>query len=229
MDRFSSEPAIGDRVNLETPDGSDTLVCRARIANLTTDEIWVVADKTGGELPVVGSRIRIILIRTGGRSLAAETSVRRPIDGAARMVALSRPETWLTNSRRANSRVRLALPAYLRQDADGTVVPARTTNISVGGFHCVTDLPTEVGRQMSVELMFTPTSTFECRAQVVRLADDPDDPSHRRLVVAFRFVDLTPQDEARVAEALVALDDETDADAVPAAWRSDNGRESLAR
>ena len=68
--------------------------------------------------------------------------------------------------------------------------------------------------------MFTPTSTFDCRAQVVRLEDDPDDPSRRQLLVAFRFVDLTVAQEALVAEALVALSNETDASAVPVAWRS---------
>jgi hypothetical protein len=90
----------------------------------------------------------------------------------------------------------------------------------VGGFQCVTDLPVSVGRQLDVSLMLTPTSSFDCRAQVVRLGDDPEDPSGRQLLVAFRFVDLTAAEEALVAEALAALDDETDATAVPASWRS---------
>ena len=81
---------------------------------------------------------------------------------------------------------------------------------------------------MAVSLMLMPTSTFECRAQVIRLTDDVDDPSRRRLVVAFRFVNLTPDDEARVAEALAALSEETDPNAVAAAWHTGKGHGSLA-
>jgi hypothetical protein len=66
--------------------------------------------------------------------------------------------------------------------------------------------------------MFTPTDPFECRAQVVRLSEDTDDPLHLRLVAALRFMDLTVADEARVAEALTALSTDTDATAIPAAW-----------
>jgi hypothetical protein len=140
------------------------------------------------------------------------------------MIALNRPDVWVSHSRRLHSRVRLAIPAYLREEADGTVASARTTNLSVGGFHCITSLPISVGRQLSVSLMLTPTTALDCQAQVVRLDEDPDDPDHRRLVAAFRFVDLTPADEARVAEALIALSEETDATAVPVAWRNGEGR-----
>jgi hypothetical protein len=47
-------------------------------------------------------------------------------------------------------------------------------------------------------------------------------------MAAFRFVDLTAADEARVAEALAALGDETDATAVPVAWHSGEGHGRLA-
>jgi hypothetical protein len=134
---------------------------------------------------------------------------------------------WISHSRRANGRIDLAIPAYLHSnDIEGAVASARTTNISVGGFHCLTDLPIFVGYQMAVSLMLTPTSPFECRAQVVRISEDPDDPTRRQMVAAFRFVDLSVADEARIAEALVALANETDPEAVPVAWRTgdDNGR-----
>jgi hypothetical protein len=145
------------------------------------------------------------------------------------MIALDRPENWTSSSRRANGRVQLAIPAYLRPDTDGTVASARTTNISVGGFHCITDLPVSVGDQMAVSLMFTPTDPFECRAQVVRLSEDTDDPLHLRLVAALRFMDLTVADEARVAEALTALSTETDATAIPVAWHRGDAAGGQAR
>jgi hypothetical protein len=228
VDESSSEPAVKDRVSLEILSGERKLVHKGTIANLTTEEVWVVVSQAAAESLVSGSEVRIVLIRSGDRRLAADTSVRRLVGGSGRMAALRRPETWVSDSRRANSRARLAIPAYLRPDGDGMVVPARTTNISVGGFHCVTALPISVGHQLAVSLMLTPTSSFDCRAQVVRLNDDPDDPAHRQVVVAFRFVDLTASDEARVAEALVALDDETDSTAVPVAWHGDGGHRGLA-
>jgi hypothetical protein len=228
VNELSNEPAIKDRVKLETQDGPRTVVHNATIANLTTEEVWVALGQPATELLSEGTPVRIILIRPEEDSLAAETSVNRMVGNSGRMAALRRPEMWISHSRRANDRVALAIPAYLRPDADGTVAAARTTNISVGGFHCVTDLPIAVGHQMTVSIMLSPTEPFECRAQVVRLSDDPDDSSHRQLVVAFRFVDLTAADEARVAEALAALADETDPSAVPAAWHSGEGHGRLA-
>ena len=220
MDELSNEPAIKDRVTLETTAGLRRVVDKATIANVTAEEIWVVLGKAAGERLEPGSAVRIVLVKPQDGSLAGDTSVRRLVGNSGRLVALSRPESWESHSRRANGRARLAIPAYLRPDTAGSVVPARTTNLSIGGFHCVTDLPVSVGRQFDVSLMLTPTSAFDCRAQVVRLSEDPEDPSRRRLQVAFRFVDLTAAEEALIAEALAALDDETDATAVPASWHS---------
>ena len=227
MDELPDEPAIRDRVTLEIGDGPRTVVDRATIANVTTEEIWVVVGKSAGDRLGAGSAVRIVVVRPHDGSLAAETSVRRQIGRSGRLVALRRPDNWASHSRRANGRARLAIPVYLRHDAEDSVVSARTTNLSVGGFHCVTDLPVSVGRQLNVSLMLTPTSSFDCRAQVVRLGDDPEDPSGRQLLVAFRFVDLTAAEEALVAEALAALDDETDATAVPASWHSAEGHGRL--
>jgi hypothetical protein len=229
VNELSNEPAIKDRVTLETGAGPRTVSHRATIANLTADEVWVALGKPAADDLAEGTPVRVVLIRPDEGSLAAETSVRRMVGNSGRMAALWRPEAWSSDSRRANGRIPLAIPAYLRPDGDGTVASARTTNISVGGFHCITDLPISVGHQMAVSLMLTPTSAFECRAQVVRLSEDPNDPSHRQLVAALRFVDLTESDEARVAEALVALTDETDPTAVPVAWRSGGGPGRLAR
>jgi hypothetical protein len=227
VDEFSTEPAIRDRVTLETQAGPRTHVHKATIANLTTDEVWVAVGKGTKEHLTVGAWVRIIVARPPQVSLTAETSVKRIVGGSGLIAALWRPEMWISHSRRSNSRLGLAIPAYLHPDFEGTVVPARTTNLSVGGFHCLTDLPVSVGNNMDVSLMFTPTEAFDCRAQVVRLSDDPDDPSHRQIQVAFRFIDLTVADEARVAEALAALEGETDATAIPSAWRSGDGRTGL--
>jgi hypothetical protein len=171
--------------------------------------------------------VRVILARPLSGGLTAEISVgahRRRIGPDDRLEAAGdvglRIETGY-------GRIGLAIPAYLHPSED-SVMPARTTDLSVGGFHCVTDMPISVGHQMSVSLMFTPTESFDCLAQVVRLSDDPDDPWHRQLIVAFRFINLSADDEVRVAEALAALAGETDAGEVPAAWQSGKGHGSLA-
>jgi hypothetical protein len=220
LDDFSNEPAIKDRATLETEVGSRRIVDSGSIANVTAQEVWVVVGASAVGHFEPGSAVKVVVVTSHSRSLAAGTSVRRLVGNSGRMIALQRPGTWTTCSRRTNSRVRLAIPAYLRPDSDATVASAQTTNISVGGFHCVTGLPLCVGDQLSVSLMFTPTEAFECRAQVVRLSDDADDPMHLRVVAALRFVDLTAADECRVAQALTALSIETDATAVPVAWHS---------
>ena len=218
MQGYSNEPEIKDRVTLETRIGPQVHVYRGTIANLTGDEVWVAIGRSAGDHLGTGIPVRIILHRPEEQSLSGDTTVRRLIGAAGRIAGLWRPESWEFHSRRSNSRVALAIPAYLHPDYEGTVVPARTTNISVGGFHCVTNLPVAVGNQMEVVLMLTPTDPFECRAQVVRLSEDPEDPTGRHVVVAFRFVDLDVANEGRIAEALIALNDETDPTAVPAAW-----------
>jgi hypothetical protein len=215
---LSNEPEIKDRVTLETTAGPQAHVYRGTIANLTNDEVWVAMGRPAEEHLKTGAPVRIILIRPDEQSLEGETTVRRLVGGSGRIAGLWRPESWQSHSRRANSRMSLAIPAYLHPDFEGTVVPARTTNISVGGFHCVTDLPVAVGNQMEVSLMLSPTDPFECRAQVVRLDDDAGDPSGRHMVAAFRFVDLDAEAEGRIAEALIALNDDTDPTAVPAPW-----------
>ena len=227
MPEFSNDPEIRERVTLETAVGASIVVHKATIANITPDEVWVAVGGNAAAFLVTGAAVRVILERPIAGGLAAETAVARVVGGAGRMIALRRPTAWVSGSRRGNGRVGLAIPAYLHT-AGNSVVPARTTNLSVGGFHCVTDLPISVGHQMRVSLMFTPTSSFDCLAQVVRLSDDPDDSWHHQLVVAFRFVNLSADDEARVAEALAALAGETDAGAVPAAWQGGKGPGSLA-
>jgi hypothetical protein len=223
MAEFSNEPEVKERVTLETAVGASTVVQKATIANITPSEVWVAVGDNAAAFLVEGAAVRVILTRPLAGGITAETSVERIVGGSGRMIALRRPETWVSGSRRGNGRVGLAIPAYVHISGD-SVVSARTTNLSVGGFHCVTDLSISVGHQMPVSLMFTPTESFDCLAQVVRLSDDPDDPWHRRLIVAFRFLNLSADDEVRIAEALAALGGETDAGEVPAAWHSARGQ-----
>ena len=57
VDELSNEPSIRDRVTLEITDGPRTVVDRAMIANVTTDEIWVVVGKATAERLGTGSTV----------------------------------------------------------------------------------------------------------------------------------------------------------------------------
>ena len=219
MTGYSAEPAILDRVTLETMSGAEWLSHGATIANLTPGEVWLGLEEPLGELVDPERTVRIVTSRDGA-PLTAETTIGRRVGTDGLVIVLVRPAAWDSPSRRANSRARLALPAYLRPPDDLSPVAARTTNIGVGGFHCVSDIPIAVGNKIPVTLYLTPLDPFECQAQVVRLEPDPDDSSGRHFVVAFRFLDLTADDEATLAEALAALTGENDSEGVPRAWRS---------
>jgi hypothetical protein len=227
LDEMPNEPAIKDRVTLETRDGGRILGVDATVANLTREEVWVALGRPS-EHVLEGKAVRIIQLKLD-REVAADTSVKRMIGPTGRMAALWRPANWSIEPRRANSRLPLAIPGYLRPTSDGVVVPVRTTNISVGGFHCVTDFPLSVGHEMAASLMLTPRDSFDCHAQVVRISDDPDDPSHTQLLVAFRFVDLSVADDVRIAAALAGLGEETDPNAVPEAWHGPQATGRLPR
>lgn len=73
-DEFSNEPAIRDRVTLETQDGPRTLVHTAMIANLTTEEVWVVVGVDVGQDLVSGSPLG-----SGGPASPLRTA--RPLPG----------------------------------------------------------------------------------------------------------------------------------------------------
>lgn len=216
----SGEPAILDRIVLETPSGGEWLPHAATIANLTPEEVWVGIDDPLGQLVAPGQSVHLVLGRSGAYGVPADTTVVRHIGTDGRVVVLARPQSWAFGTRRANARARLAIPAYLKPDGEGQVVPARTTNLGVGGFHCVSDIPIAVGHRLPVVLQLTPVDKFECHAQVVRLDDDPNDPTGRQVVVAFRFLDLTEADEATIASALLALAGEAEADGTPKAWHA---------
>jgi hypothetical protein len=214
------EPAILDRIVLETASGDEWLPHLATIANLTPEEVWVGLEDRLGGLFEVGGVVRLTLDQPSDDELAAVTTVLRHVGADGRVIVLARPESWDFPSRRANSRAKLAIPAYLHPADDAPTVSARTTNLGVGGFHCLSDIPIAVGNRLPVSLQLTPVSQFDCQAQVVRLEDDPEDPSGRLMVVAFRFLDLSEDDEATIAGAILALAGDVDAEAAPKAWHA---------
>jgi hypothetical protein len=120
--------------------------------------------------------------------------------------------------RRVWDRFTLAIPAYLRLDAQKELTPVRTINLSVGGFHCVTTAALEIGRVVRASLALTPHNIFHCKAQVIRVDELGDGAAFYK--VGFRFVDLTNDKERVLAEALEALKGETDELAIPTAWKS---------
>ena len=143
------------------------------------------------------------------------------IGSDGRVVALMRPTLWDPPSRRAHSRARLAIPVYLNADGDATAVPAMTTNVSVGGIYCLANVSVPVGHKLPVSLRLTPAEAFDCQAEVVRVDDDTDDPSGRQVVIALRFLDLTENDQARLASTFATLAADVDADCVPRVRGSD--------
>lgn len=220
MTQYADEPTVPNRVTLETVLGEEWLPHRAMIADLTRNEVWIGIEESLGEVLEPGLSVRLVLRPSDGVPRTAETTVLRRIGSDGLVVALVRPTLWGSQSRRAHSRVWLAIPAYLRPDEDRPPVPAWTTSVGVGGFSCLADAPIAVGRKLSATLRLTPVQSFDCQAEVVRLDIDPDDPSGGRVVLALRLLELTEDDQARLASALAALADDIDADSVPLAWRS---------
>jgi len=199
--------------------GGEWLPHRATIADLAHHEVWLSVEESPVELPDPGCTVRLVLRRSDGGTRTAETTVLRHIGSDGPIVVLQRPTAWDPPSRRAHSRAWLAIPAYLRPDG-GPTVSVETTNVGIGGFHCLSDVPVSLGQELSVSLMLTPVQSFDCRAEVVRLQNNADGPAGRQVVLALRFVQLTEDEQASLASSLVALADDVDADSVPLAWRN---------
>ena len=135
------------------------------------------------------------------------------------MVVLMRPDLWDPPSKRAHSRARLAVPVSL-YPGEGAPISGRTTNVGVGGFFCISDGPVDPGKQMPVSILLAPDQSFDCEAEVVRVEADPDDPSGRQALLAFRFLGLTRDEQAALSTKLVALTDDVDDEYVPLPWRN---------
>ena len=219
MTQGAQEPTVPNHVSIETPSGQGWLPHVATIVDLTRDEVWVGVDEPLGELADPDRRIRLVLRHPDGRKQTAETSVLRQIGTDGLVVALMRPRLWDPPSKRAHSRARLAIPVVLRPDGEASAVSARTTNVGVGGVYCICDARVPVGDRLPITLRLTPAHSFECRAEVVRVDDDTDDPSGRQVVIALRLLELTEDDQGSLASSLAALADDVDDGFVPVAWR----------
>ena len=220
MTEFAGEPTVPNRVTLETLSGEEWQPHAANIANLTRHEVWVGVETNLGELLHPERRVRLVLRRPDGGTQTAETIVLWHIGLDGRVVVLMRPTIWNPPSRRAHSRARLAIPIVLKPDGDASEVTARTTNISVGGIYCLADVGVPEGQALGISVRLTPADSFDCRAEVVRLEPDALDPTGRQMVIALKFLDLTENDQARLATGLAALADDVDENYVPLAWRA---------
>jgi hypothetical protein len=199
-------PAIRDRVILEATVEARRLDLEATVANVTSEEVWVgVEEVHAPDLPRIAD-VPIILMRAEGAPAWADTRVRRLVGTGGCVAALWKPSAWTTDPRRANGRVELRLPAYLRSAPDQAIASAWMTNVSVGGFQCSTGEPLLLGQRVDVSLALSPVTTLDCWAQVVRISEDPEDKSGRRMLVAFQFLELEDSDQEQVAAAMVALD-----------------------
>ena len=214
------EPTIPSRVSLETVAGDGWQPHPATIVNLTRHEVWIGISEPLSEGLQPERRVRLVLRHQNGEAQTAETIVLWHIGTDGKVVALLRTKLWDPPSRRAHSRARLTIPVYLNPDQDGPPVPAWTTNVGVGGIYCLSDMRAPVGRRLSVSLRLTPVQTFDCQAEVVRVDEDADDPTGRQVVIALRLLNLTEDDQARLASELAALAEDVDADNVPRVWRS---------
>lgn len=220
MTEYAGEPTVPDRVVLETLSGEKWQPHKANIANLTRHEVWIGVEKPLGKLLHPERRVRLVLRRPDGGTQTAETIVLWHIGLDGLVVVLMRPKVWDPPSRRAHSRARLAIPVVLRPDGDGSEVLARTTNISVGGIYCLADIGVPEGQAVGASVRLTPTESFDCRAEVVRLEADALDPAGRQMVIALKFLDLAEEDQARLATGLAALAEDVDENYVPLSWRT---------
>ena len=229
MADFQGEPTVlPNRVTLETLSGEEWLPHPAKIANLTRHEVWIGVDEPLGDQLLPERRVRLVLPRADGGTQTAETMVLWHIGLEGTVVVLMRPTVWNPPSRRAHSRARLTIPVHLHTDTAGAPVPARTTNIGVGGVYCLSDVRIPVGHKLPVSLWLTPAESFVCHGEVVRVDENTDDPTGQQVVIALRFLELAEEEQARLATALATLSDDVDEEYVPRAWRDAESAEIIA-
>jgi hypothetical protein len=221
---YAEEPTIPNRVSLETRSGEEWQAHPAVIANLTHHEVWIGIEEPLGESILPERPVRLVLRRTDGGTQTAESMVLWHIGEEGTLVALMRPTIWDPPSRRAHSRTRLALPVYLSAGEDARPVPAMTTNVGVGGIYCLSDASVPVGSTLPVSLRLTPAESFDCQAEVVRVDENTDDPTGKQKVIALKFLELSKDDQGRLATAFAALADDVDDDCVPRVWRGAKSR-----
>lgn len=219
MPEFSHEPTIPTRVTLDVMTDNGWESHPAVIANLTRGDVWVQLDPPQIILLPRGHKVRLVVSRAEGGVKTGESSILARVDGANPMLVVARPPIWDPPSRRQHSRAWICIPASLRPDPEGPVRRARTTNLGVGGFHCVSDGPMSPGAEMPVSLWLAPGDPFHCRVEVVRVDANPDDETGRQVVLGCRFLDLTEEAQHKLAAALVTLGEDVDEQFVPSVWQ----------
>jgi hypothetical protein len=100
------------------------------------------------------------------------------------------------------------------------VIPVQTTNLSRGGFLCLTSAPLELGTVLHTRMQLTPHEALDCRAQVVRVDEPALVGAIEASVVALRFMDLGEAREQQLEQALLELGADLDAANLPQAYRS---------
>jgi PilZ domain len=218
---FPIEPQIPNRVTLETRSGDEWQPHPAVIANLTRHEVWIGIQEQLGEAIYPERPVRLVLRGPDGSTQTAETIVLWHIGEDGLVIVLMRPNIWDPPSRRAHSRARLTIPVHLSHDEAAPPVPAWTTNVGVGGVYCLSEVRIPVGQKLPVSLRLTPAESFDCPAEVIRVDENEEDPSGRQVVIALKFLNLTPNDQAKLATALAALAEDVDDEFVPRAWRTE--------
>ena len=220
MIEYAHEPSIPNRVSLEILCGEEWQAHPAVIANLTHHEVWIGIEEPLGDSLLPERPVRLVLRRSDGGTQTAESMVLWHIGEDGKLVALMRPTLWDPPSRRAHSRTRLALPVYLGPTEDVPPVPAITTNVGVGGIYCISECSVAVGSALPVSLRLTPVESFDCHAEVLRADENTDDPTGKQVVIALKFLELSQDDQGRLATAFATLADDVDDDCVPRVWRS---------
>jgi len=218
---FPIEPQIPNRVTLETLSGDEWQPHPAVIANLTRHEVWIGIQEPLGEAIYPERQVRLVLRGPDGSTQTAETIVLWHIGEDGLVIVLMRPNIWDPPSRRAHSRARLTIPVHLSQDEAAPPVPAWTTNVGVGGIYCLSEVRIPVGQKLPVSLRLTPAESFDCPAEVIRVDENEEDPSGRQVVIALKFLNFTPNVQAKLATALAVLAEDVDDEFVPRAWRTE--------
>ena len=221
MGPYDSEPTIATQLTVEMLTNDGWQSHPARIANLTRQELWVALDQRLAEPLDPGRAVRLVLSHPKRPAQTAETVVLWHIGRSGNVVVLKRPGLWDPPSRRENMRVKLAVPVYLDEHDGSGPMPTTSIDIGVGGLFCVAAMSLRIGQRVAVAIQLTPDRTFECQAEVARLDDDPNDPMGLDLLVGLRFLDLTRQDQASLAEAISGLARGLDAGSFPGPWQDE--------
>lgn len=113
----------------------------------------------------------------------------------------------MLEERRRSPRHRAYLPVRVRQQGGPQVIETLTRDLSEGGLRCLSQLITPVGSELSLELMLSTGSeplTLHGRSAWFRTLPDSE-----QFDLGIAFIDLSPQDQRRLATYLHLLSSQT--------------------